>query len=104
MLIANTGWTIIILPALATAVPLHMDRHAGHSPSALAENNSNNFFFFQTFSTSAVHFVNPESWRAAPLKGSDACTPVLSHIIPRTNLFRSLTTVVPLIAQAPAIF
>lgn len=43
--IANTDWNIIVLPALATAVPLHMDQCAGHSGPAPAENNSNNSLF-----------------------------------------------------------
>lgn len=52
----------------------------------------------------SIYFVKPRSTRATWLKGADVCTPLLSHIIQRTNLFRSLTTLVLLIAQAPAIF
>lgn len=58
--LAYIDWNIIILPALGTAIPLRMDQFAGHSPSALVE-NSNKSFFSPRFSTSAVHFVNPES-------------------------------------------
>lgn len=58
--LAYIDWNIIILPALGTAIPLRMDQFAGHSPSALVE-NSNKSFFSPCFSTSAVHFVNPES-------------------------------------------
>lgn len=57
---SQIDWNIIILPALGTAIPLLMDQFAGHSPSALVE-NSNKSFFSPRFSTSAVHFVNPES-------------------------------------------
>lgn len=52
----------------------------------------------------SIYFVKPRSTRVPWLKGADVCTPLLSHIIQRTNLFRSLTTLVLLIAQAPAIF
>lgn len=98
-----TDWNIIILPPWGTAVIQHLDWLSGQSPPALAENNSINSFF-NFFLTSADHFVKPQSSRVPWLKGTAVCTPVLSHIIPRTNLFRSLTTIVLLIAQAPAIF
>lgn len=101
--LAYNDWNIIILPALGTAIPLSMDQFAGHSPSALVE-NTNKSFFFHVFQPLLFILLTQRARAAAWLKGSDRCTPVLSHIIPRTNLFRSLTTIVPLIAQAPAIF
>lgn len=68
------------------------------------ENNSVNSLIISL--TSVIQFIllNRGARECLDWKEPDICTPLLSHIIQRTNLFRSLTTIVLLIAQAPAIF
>lgn len=69
----------------------------------LTENNGANSPYHYLNLCHSIYFVKPQSIRVPWLKGTVICTPLLSHIIQRTNLFRSLTTIVLLIAQAPAI-